>query len=51
MSESPLLQVRNIETFYGPVMAIRGISLDVHEGSGNSNIGFCYYCGGFCWPS
>ena len=32
MSESPLLQVRNIETFYGPVMAIRGISLDVHEG-------------------
>ena len=32
MSKSPLLQVRNIETFYGPVMAIRGISLDVHEG-------------------
>ena len=32
MSESPLLQVRNIETFYGPVMAVRGISLDVHEG-------------------
>jgi ABC-type phosphonate transport system ATPase subunit len=32
MSESPLLQVRNIETFYGPVMAIRGISLDVHGG-------------------
>ena len=32
MSESPLLKVRNIETFYGPVMAIRGISLDVHEG-------------------
>ncbi len=32
MSEFPLLQVRNIETFYGPVMAIRGISLDVYEG-------------------
>ena len=32
MSKSPLLQVRNIETFYGPVMAIRGISLDVYEG-------------------
>ena len=32
MSKSPLLKVRNIETFYGPVMAIRGISLDVYEG-------------------
>ena len=32
MSESPLLKVRNIETFYGPVIAVRGISLDVHEG-------------------
>ena len=32
MSESLLLKVRNIETFYGPVIAIRGISLDVHKG-------------------
>ena len=32
MSDSSLLKVRNIETFYGPVMAIRGISLDVHKG-------------------
>jgi len=32
MSESPLLKVRNIETFYGPVMAVRGISLNVHKG-------------------
>jgi len=32
MSE-PLLKVRNIETFYGPIMAIRGVSLDVNEGS------------------
>lgn len=29
----PLLSVRNIETYYGPVMAIRGVSLDVHPGS------------------
>ena len=31
MSEA-LLQVRNLECFYGPVMAIRGVSLDVPEG-------------------
>jgi branched-chain amino acid transport system ATP-binding protein len=29
---SPLLEIRNIETFYGPVMAIRGVSLVVNEG-------------------
>ncbi len=28
-----LLQVRNLESFYGPVMAIRGVSLDVPEGT------------------
>ncbi len=28
----PLLQMRNIETYYGPIMAIRGVSLDVNEG-------------------
>jgi branched-chain amino acid transport system ATP-binding protein len=27
-----ILSVRNIETFYGPIMAIRGVSLDVREG-------------------
>ena len=27
-----LLEVRNLETFYGPVMAIRGVSLRVDEG-------------------
>ena len=32
MSQEIVLSIRNIETFYGPVMAIRGISLDVHEG-------------------
>ena len=31
MSES-LLDIRNIETYYGPVMAIRGVSLNVNEG-------------------
>jgi branched-chain amino acid transport system ATP-binding protein len=29
---NPILSVRNIETFYGPIMAIRGVSLDVMEG-------------------
>ncbi len=29
---TPLLQMRNIETYYGPIMAIRGVSLDVNEG-------------------
>jgi branched-chain amino acid transport system ATP-binding protein len=28
-----ILKIRNIETYYGPIMAIRGISLDVKEGS------------------
>jgi branched-chain amino acid transport system ATP-binding protein len=28
----PILALRNIETYYGPVMAIRGVSLDVAEG-------------------
>lgn len=29
---APLLQMLNIETYYGPIMAIRGVSLDVNEG-------------------
>ncbi|MBW1643354.1 MAG: ABC transporter ATP-binding protein, partial [Deltaproteobacteria bacterium] len=29
----PLLKIRNIETYYGPIMAIKGVSLDVEEGS------------------
>ena len=29
---TPLLQMLNIETYYGPIMAIRGVSLDVYEG-------------------
>ncbi len=32
MSENPILTIRNIESFYGPIMAIRGVSLDVHRG-------------------
>ena len=27
-----LLEIRNLESFYGPIMAIRGVSLDVPEG-------------------
>lgn len=29
---SALLEVRNLETFYGPIMAIRGVSLEVNAG-------------------
>ena len=29
---APLLEMRNIETFYGPIMALRGVSLEVPEG-------------------
>jgi branched-chain amino acid transport system ATP-binding protein len=29
----PILSLRNVETFYGPIMAIKGVSLDVHKGS------------------
>jgi branched-chain amino acid transport system ATP-binding protein len=32
MSAETLLRVSNIETFYGPVMAIRGVSFDVAQG-------------------
>lgn len=28
----PLLDVQNIESYYGPIMAIRGVSLEVEEG-------------------
>ncbi len=29
---APVLELRNIETYYGPIMAIRGVSLRVDEG-------------------
>lgn len=29
---APLLELRNIETYYGPIMAIRGVSVQVNEG-------------------
>ena len=29
---SDLLELRNLETYYGPIMAIRGVSLDVPDG-------------------
>ena len=32
MSKAPLLSVENVKTHYGPVEALRGVSLDVHEG-------------------
>ncbi len=33
MSDEVLLKIRNIESYYGPIMAIRGVSLDVRKGS------------------
>ena len=35
----PLLTVKNIESYYGPIMAIRGVSLDVEQGSVVSILG------------
>ena len=32
MSDDPILKVTNIETYYGPIMAIRGVSLSVPRG-------------------
>ncbi|MCF6327051.1 MAG: ABC transporter ATP-binding protein [Devosiaceae bacterium] len=32
MSVSPVLQVDNLESYYGPIMAIRGASLEVRKG-------------------
>ena len=32
MTKQPLLQIRNVETFYGKIQALRGVSLDVNEG-------------------
>ncbi len=32
MTEQPLLQIRNVETFYGKIQALRGVTLDVKEG-------------------
>ena len=29
---TPVLELRNVETYYGPIMAIRGVSLHVDEG-------------------
>jgi branched-chain amino acid transport system ATP-binding protein len=32
MTKQPLLQIQNVETFYGKIQALRGVSFDVHEG-------------------
>ncbi len=32
MAGEPLLKIDNLESYYGPIMAIRGVSLEVHEG-------------------
>jgi branched-chain amino acid transport system ATP-binding protein len=32
ISVTVLLELKNIETYYGPVMAIRGVSLEIHKG-------------------
>ena len=32
MSGNPVLKIDNLESYYGPIMAIRGVSLEVREG-------------------
>jgi branched-chain amino acid transport system ATP-binding protein len=32
MSRQPLLQVKNVETFYGKIQALKGVTMDVNEG-------------------
>ena len=32
MSKKPILKIDNLESYYGPIMAIRGVSLIVNEG-------------------
>ena len=32
MTARPLLEIRDVKTFYGNIMALGGVSLDVHEG-------------------
>jgi branched-chain amino acid transport system ATP-binding protein len=32
MSDAPLLQVRGVETYYGNIIALRGVDIDVREG-------------------
>lgn len=32
MTDQPLLQIKNVETFYGKIQALRGVTLDVQEG-------------------
>ena len=32
MSDAPILKVSNIESYYGPIMAVRGVSLEVPRG-------------------
>ena len=31
-TETPVLEIRNVECFYGPIMAIRGVSIEVPKG-------------------
>ena len=31
-SDRPVLEINNLETFYGPIMALRGVSLRLMEG-------------------
>ncbi len=38
-SAKPMLELKNIETYYGPIMAIRGVSLKVYEGQVVSVLG------------
>ena len=36
---TPILEVKNIDSFYGPIQALRNVSLEVYEGEIVSLIG------------
>ncbi|MEL7429920.1 MAG: hypothetical protein AAFN43_07955, partial [Pseudomonadota bacterium] len=44
---APLLRVLNVETYYGAVMALRGVSMDVHNAQKRRSFGICHSDVGF----
>ena len=37
--KAPILELRNVDVFYGPIQALREVSLKIHEGETVSLIG------------
>ena len=38
---APLLSVRGVKTYYGKIIALKGVDVDVHEGEIVTMIGAC----------